>query len=71
MKIAAKIDGKRIMLKASGQWRHAYRNQPTALDRERNEKKEKEKKTISIFVPTSEPFNTHTHTLDHFRLSDT
>ena len=46
LKIAAKIDGKRIMLKASGQWRHAYRNQPTALDRERNEKKEKEKNNI-------------------------
>ena len=28
LKIAAKIDGERIMLKASGQWRHAYRNTP-------------------------------------------
>ena len=32
LKIAAKIDGKRIMLKASGQWRHAYRN--TGRERE-------------------------------------
>ena len=66
LKIAAKIDGKRIMLKASGQWRGACiqkkkPNEKTVLDRERNEKKEKDKKkTISIFVPTSEPFNTYT-----------
>ena len=55
LKIAAKIDGKRIMLKASGQWRHAYRNQRNSLrDRERNEKKETKQKKNNIHFCANE-----------------
>ena len=61
LKIAAKIDGKRIMLKASGQWRHAYRNQPTALDREKRKERKRKKQYPFLCQRVNRLTHTHIH----------